>query len=106
MIILIDNAIKYSLPNGMVSFFVTKENEQAIIRVKDKGIGIDKEELPFVFERFYRTDAAKKHSQDGTGLGLAIAKSIVDDHDGSTLLKSNLQEGTEFTIQFNLIKEP
>jgi two-component system, OmpR family, sensor kinase len=105
MIILIDNAIKYSFPNGTVSLFVTKENNQAVIHVKDKGIGIGKAELPFLFERFYRTDEAKRHSQDGTGLGLAIAKSIVDDHGGSILLKSNLQEGSEFTIQFNLIKE-
>ncbi|XJZ28056.1 sensor histidine kinase [Bacillota bacterium Lsc_1132] len=104
IIILVDNAIKYTPPSGSILIKITDENEKAVIRVKDTGIGIDAGELPYIFERFYRTDSARRYSQDGTGLGLAIAKSIVEEHQGSILVNSNVREGTEFAISFPLIK--
>ena len=104
MIILIENAIKYSPLNGSILVKITKENEKAVIVVKDSGIGIEESELSQIFERFYRTDAARRHSQDGTGLGLAIAKSIVEENQGTIFVKSRVREGTEFKILFPLLK--
>lgn len=105
LIILLDNALKYTNPNMAVFVTITEDNEQAVIRVRDTGIGIEKEEINMIFERFYRTDSARRHSPDGTGLGLAIAKSIVDKHHGSILVTSKPGEGTEFVISLSMIKE-
>lgn len=104
VIIILDNAIKYTPKGGSVYVTVREEDGQAAIRVQDTGIGIDQEELPFVFERFYRSRAARRHSSDGTGLGLSIAKWIIDEHEGSIGVTSNTGHGTEFTICFSSIK--
>ena len=104
MIILIDNAIKYSPPNSSILVTMTKENEKAVVVVRDWGIGIEENELASIFERFYRTDAARRHSQEGTGLGLSIAKSIVEENHGTIFVKSKVHEGTEFTISFPLLQ--
>ncbi|WP_180956510.1 sensor histidine kinase [Bacillus canaveralius] len=104
LIILLDNAIKYTHPGGSVFVSLETANDQATIKIKDTGIGIEKEELPFIFERFYRTPSARKHTPDGTGLGLAIAKWIVDEHNGSLVLTSQSGEGSEFIVCFSVIK--
>jgi two-component system, OmpR family, sensor kinase len=104
ILILVDNALKYTSPDGLVYMEILKENNCAMIRVKDTGIGIEKEELPFVFERFYRTESARRYSQNGTGLGLSIAKSIVDEHQGSIVVTSNIKVGTVFEVYFSLIQ--
>lgn len=104
IIILLDNAFRYTPADGLVSVTIAKENEQAEVRIKDTGIGIEKEELPFVFERFYRTEAARRHDPEGTGLGLSIAKWVIDKHEGSIVLTSNPGSGTEFILCFPLIK--
>lgn len=104
LIILLDNAIKYSPLNGSIFVKISVENQEATIRIQDNGIGIQPEELPYIFDRFYRTEKARKKTEDGTGLGLAIAKWIVDEHKGSIIITSNPGEGTEFVIYVPMIR--
>lgn len=100
IIILIDNAIKYS--NDKIEVILEKNEWQAIIRVKDHGIGIPQEEIENIFERFYRVDKARSRETGGTGLGLHIAKSIVKLHKGVIKIKSKEGFGTEVQLYFPL----
>lgn len=95
MIILIDNAIKYTGSGGRVNVSVIEKEKIGII-VADTGIGISKEDLPRIFERFYRVD--KSRSEGGNGLGLSIAKELVRMNDGSIEVESVEGEGTKFTV--------
>ncbi len=97
---LCDNAIKYNKKGGIVDILLEKADNEAIIKIKDSGIGIPKEDIDRVFERFYRVD--KSHSKEigGTGLGLSIVKHAVSFHKGKILIKSTLGTGTEVTIIF------
>ncbi|MFL6557284.1 MAG: ATP-binding protein, partial [Bacillus sp. (in: firmicutes)] len=79
---LIDNAIRHTPKDGSVKLSVTSEDKGIVISVKDSGSGIPEEDLPFVFERFYKADKARTRGRAGTGLGLAIAKNIIDAHHG------------------------
>ncbi|HLO11698.1 MAG TPA: ATP-binding protein, partial [Pseudoneobacillus sp.] len=79
---LIDNAIRHTPKGGLVKLTVSKEEQAIKIEVKDSGSGIPEEDLPFVFERFYKADKARTRGRAGTGLGLAIAKNIIDAHRG------------------------
>lgn len=101
IIILLDNAIKYS--NDKIEVFIEKNDNQAIIRVKDHGIGIPQEEIKNIFERFYRVDKARSRETGGTGLGLNIAKSIMKLHKGEIKLTSKEGYGTEAQLLFPLI---
>lgn len=97
--IFLDNAIKYTLKNGGVSILSKKEGKNLIIRIKDTGIGIADEDLPYIFNRFYRADTSRcKNEFEGYGLGLSIAKTIVDLHGGKINVKSKIDKGTEFKI--------
>lgn len=96
IIILLDNAIKYS--NDKIEVFVEKNDENAIIRVKDYGIGIPEEELENIFARFYRVDKARSRETGGTGLGLHIAKRIMKLHNGEIRMSSKGNEGTEVKL--------
>jgi two-component system sensor histidine kinase VicK len=99
MLILLDNALKYTAAGGTVEVSAAlKEKNIICITVKDTGIGIPEEELERVFERFYRVDKARSRDSGGTGLGLAIARQIVEAHGGSITLHSRLQEGTEAVV--------
>lgn len=99
VVIILDNAIKYSPEKTEISLSSSKEQNKAIIRITDRGEGIKAAELPHIFERFYRADAARtKQHISGYGLGLAIAKNIVDLHNGSISAKSSLGKGTTFTL--------
>jgi len=99
LVILLDNAVKYG--NKKVTIETKKINNQIIIVVKDDGIGISKEDLPHIFDRFYRTDNARlKKDEGGYGLGLSIAKKIVEDHKGKIEVKSELGKGSEFRLIF------
>ncbi|MBF0117495.1 MAG: HAMP domain-containing protein [Desulfobacterales bacterium] len=95
---LIDNAIKYNNGEGIIEVCVKYENGELIISIKDQGIGIPKEHLPRIFERFYRVDKARSRKLGGTGLGLSIVKHIVIAHGGQIKVASELNKGSIFTI--------
>ncbi|MBW2690864.1 MAG: PAS domain-containing protein, partial [Deltaproteobacteria bacterium] len=95
---LVDNAIKYSDAESLVTVEGWQDGEQVMIKVQDRGQGIPAEHLPRLFERFYRVDAARSRAVGGTGLGLAIVKHIVQVHNGDVVVHSTPGEGTVFTI--------
>lgn len=96
---LVDNAIKYTPAGGEVHVSSKLDGEKAVIRVSDTGIGISPEDLPKVFDRFYRCDKARGRDGGGSGLGLTIAKSIVEMMGGKIFVESQLGEGSTFTIE-------
>ncbi|PKR85949.1 ATP-binding protein [Heyndrickxia camelliae] len=95
---LIDNAIRHTQQHGTVKVIVDSKNNGIIVHVEDNGSGIPEEDLPFVFERFYKADKARTRGKSGTGLGLAIAKNIVDAHNGHISVKSKIGQGTTFSF--------
>lgn len=95
---LIDNAIRHTSENGSVVISVKDQLNGVIIDVKDSGSGIPEEDLPFVFERFYKADKARTRGRAGTGLGLAIVKNIVEAHKGKISVHSKVNEGTTFSF--------
>ncbi len=95
---LIDNAMRYTHENGKITVTQSVVKGGITISVEDDGIGIPEEDLPFVFERFYKADKARTRGRAGTGLGLAIAKNIVNTHQGQLTVTSKLGEGTTFTL--------
>lgn len=95
---LIDNAIRHTPKGGSVKLRVISEEKGIRMEVKDSGSGIPEEDLPFVFERFYKADKARTRGRAGTGLGLAIAKNIIDAHRGHISVQSKLGQGTTFSF--------
>ncbi|MGX4598701.1 ATP-binding protein [Faecalimicrobium sp. JNUCC 81] len=95
---LIDNAIKYTPDNKNVNVVVTLENNNIVIKVIDEGVGIPKEDIYRIFERFYRVDKARSRDVGGTGLGLAITKHIVKNIGGTINVNSQLGQGSEFIV--------
>ena len=102
---LIDNAIKYNKPNGTVTVALDVTNNQAKFVITDTGIGIPKEELSRIFERFYRVDKSRSKKTGGTGLGLAIVKHIVIAYDGKIELHSAEGQGTNITVWLNTMRQ-
>ena len=98
----IDNAIKYTPRGGEVHCAVSRSGRMAVLRIADTGEGIPAEDLPHIFDRFYRVDKARSRETGGTGLGLSIVKQIVLSHGGSITPESTLGKGTTFTIQLPL----
>jgi two-component system phosphate regulon sensor histidine kinase PhoR len=96
---LIGNAIAYTPQNGTVTVIVQETDQSVQIIVKDTGIGIEKQEISRIFERFYRVDRARSRNSGGTGLGLAIVKHIVEAHHGNIKVKSEIGNGSEFIIE-------
>lgn len=95
---LIDNAIRHT-PEGGAVVIIERSDERGLhIEVKDNGAGIPEEDLPFVFERFYKADKARTRGRSGTGLGLAIAKNIIEAHHGHITVQSILGKGTTFSF--------
>lgn len=99
---LIDNAIRHTSKEGSVTVSLEQELSYAKIQVADTGEGIPQEDLPYVFERFYKADKARTRSKGGTGLGLAIARNIVEAHKGNIRVDSTAGEGTTFTFYLPL----
>ena len=95
-----ENALKYSGENKKVQYKLYKENGYACICVKDNGFGIKDEDIPHIFERFYRVDKSRNKEIPGNGLGLSIAKWIMDIHHGKIEVKSVVGQGTEFINKF------
>ncbi|HTC35941.1 MAG TPA: ATP-binding protein [Bryobacteraceae bacterium] len=96
---LLDNAVKFNRPNGEVQIEMRPKNGKVSILIGDTGIGIPSEDLPRVFERFYRVDKARSRAMGGTGLGLSIVKHAVEQMGGTIKVDSRLGEGSEFTIE-------
>ena len=99
MINLISNAEKYTLREGVVEVRVKGTSEFTKISVKDTGIGIQADDLPHIFERFYRADRSRSRLTGGSGIGLTISKAIVEAHGGKIEARSKINEGTEFIIE-------
>ena len=95
---IMNNAIKYSPDGGTVTVSIKTTDEQLILSIADEGLGIPKQDLPKIFDRFYRVDKARSRAQGGTGLGLAIAKEIIKQHQGFIWAKSEYGVGSTFTI--------
>jgi signal transduction histidine kinase len=99
LVILVDNAIKYSNESSKVSVSCEVRQKQAVLSVKDNGIGISKEDISHIFDRFYRADTSRTNQHtSGHGLGLAIAKDIVEKHKGTIVASSIQSKGSTFTI--------
>ncbi|SIQ61150.1 two-component system, OmpR family, phosphate regulon sensor histidine kinase PhoR [Alkalispirochaeta americana] len=96
---LVENAIKYSEPGGEVAIIVENRNKEIRIQVKDTGQGIPQEDVPRIFERFFRVDRARSRELGGTGLGLAIVKHIVLAHQGEIMVDTREGSGSTFTLR-------
>ncbi len=98
----LSNAIKYSDDSTFIEISLAKDDDKAVISVKDQGIGIPEEDMDRIFDRFYRVDKARSRSLGGTGLGLSISKNIIEGHGGKIEIKSRARRGTEVVFSFPL----
>ena len=105
VLVLVDNAIKYSNPGGHVSISVGEDGTDAVVSVADTGMGIAPEDLPHIFDRFWRADRARSRSHGGAGLGLSIAKWIADVHRGSIHVESTIGQGSVFRLRIPLVNQ-
>jgi signal transduction histidine kinase len=96
---LLDNAIKYSDPGARVDVRVLNDVDSVTVRVSDTGVGIPEEDLPNLFDRFYRVDKDRSRTTGGSGLGLAISKQIVELHGGQLSVKSEVDAGSTFDVR-------
>ena len=105
---LLDNAIKYSGGSNTIRVVLTSDDSSATVQIIDRGIGIDAEDLPHVFDRFYRADKARSSdgSKRGTGLGLSITRSLVEAHGGRVEIKSEKGSGTTVTVKLPIVSQP
>ncbi|SJZ30751.1 two-component system histidine kinase PnpS [Selenihalanaerobacter shriftii] len=101
---LIDNAVKYTPNCGEVKVKVYEDDEKIWTEISDTGIGIPSEDLPRIFERFYRVDKARSRNLGGTGLGLSIVKHIIEQHNGMIDVESEVEKGTKFIFYFPKVK--
>ncbi|MFZ5801387.1 MAG: sensor histidine kinase, partial [Candidatus Omnitrophota bacterium] len=95
---LLANSVKYTARNGKINLQVADKGSYILIEISDNGIGIPKDELPMIFEEFFRASNARAVEKDGTGLGLSIAKQIVELHNGRITVESEVGKGTTFKI--------
>ena len=102
---LVSNALRYTPPNGTITLAAEAKDQAVFLKVSDTGSGIASEDLPFVFDRFYRVDKSRQRTEGdnpSSGLGLAIAKAIVETHSGDIRVESTLGQGTTFIIRFSV----
>ncbi|OOM10561.1 HAMP domain-containing sensor histidine kinase [Clostridium saccharobutylicum] len=97
---LLSNSYKYLKSNGKVKVVLKKESNTIIIKVIDNGIGIPDKDIPYIFERFYRSDLSRNKNTGGSGIGLTITKAFVEAHGGKIYLESKVNKGTTFTLEF------
>ena len=99
---ILHNAVKYTPENGEVWLKAINDGDKAIISIGDTGYGIPEDELPLIFDEFYRASNVKSRIADGTGVGLSLVKAIVERHGGTIRVSSRLNQGSEFTVEFPL----
>lgn len=99
---LLSNASKYLNEDGKAVVSLNQENDKIVLKVSDNGAGILEKDLPYIFERFYRSDISRNKSTGGTGIGLTITKALVEAHGGKIEVNSKFNEGTTFSIYFPL----
>ena len=99
------NAVRYTPSGGTVTMELDRTETMAEVRVRDTGIGIPEEDLPHIFDRFYRVDKARSRAMGGTGLGLSIAYEIVKRHEGQIRIESKVGEGTTVHICLPRLRE-
>jgi signal transduction histidine kinase/ligand-binding sensor domain-containing protein/AraC-like DNA-binding protein/AmiR/NasT family two-component response regulator len=97
---LLSNAFKFTPENGRIVVGIKNGEKEIIIKVKDSGIGIPHNKIPYIFDRFYQADDSLTRNQEGTGIGLALTKELVELHRGKIEVKSELNQGTEFAVTF------
>ena len=102
---LLDNAIKFSHPKSEIKIETTEKKNKLYVSVKDYGIGIPKEEVKLVWDRFYKSDASRGKDKKGTGLGLSITKEIIHSHGENINLISTLGAGSEFIFTLPIVNE-
>ena len=93
---LLDNAIKFSLPEGIIEVGMKEQNDSIIVTITDTGCGITEEAVPKIFDKFYQEDIS--HGTMGNGLGLSIVQKIIKLHKGTIICESTISKGTKFTI--------
>ncbi|HEX9131719.1 MAG TPA: HAMP domain-containing sensor histidine kinase [Ktedonobacteraceae bacterium] len=103
LVALVDNALKYTPYEGSVTLSLTTDENCAFVKVSDTGIGLLPEDLPHIFERFYRADRARSRDRGGSGLGLTIVQSIVQEHQGSIEVESTPGRGSTFTLKLPVV---
>ena len=103
---LLDNAVKYSDPGARVDVSVLEDASSVIVRVSDTGTGIPEEDLPNLFDRFYRVSKDRSRTTGGNGLGLAISKQIVELHGGELSVKSEVGVGSTFDVRLPKVPLP
>ena len=97
---LVENGIKYNVPGGNLLITLDRKEDNAVLKIKDTGVGIPEESLKHVFERFYRVDKARSRKSGGSGLGLSIVRNMVERNRGKISVESTVGEGSLFTLEF------
>lgn len=99
LINILSNANKFTDENGHINVSLSKVDANAVIKIKDDGVGIDEEDLPHIFQRFYRAENSRSRKTGGAGLGLSIVRGIIEAHNGRIYAESEINKGTTFTIE-------
>jgi two-component system, OmpR family, sensor histidine kinase CiaH len=102
VVVLLDNALKYTKSQGVITVAANIRNGKAILDITDTGVGIPEEDLPYIFDRYYRGDKSRTRQFEGTGLGLSIAKWIIQSHGGKIRVTSKVGIGTHVQVSFSL----
>lgn len=97
---LVENGIKYNVSGGKLTITLDRKNDNAVLRLKDTGVGIPQDSLDHIFDRFYRVDKARSRKSGGSGLGLSIVRSLVERNNGQITVNSEFGKGTVFTVTF------
>ena len=101
---LIENAVKFSYDGGKLTIDITEDNEKAYVSITNTGVGISKEDIPYIFERFYKADKSRSKNKTGSGIGLYLVKMIVLAHNGNISVESEENKFAKF--KFSLLKAP